>query len=108
MSIRDQVCKFTLLSLAISRRRTDTFCAMLQSSRCAEERAELHHERSTRVLNSGFHRRQIGRIVRQAAGTRSSLLRARCRLRGIDILPIDTEIIQWTEFSKIDSNYLIN
>jgi len=87
VSICDQVCvNFDLDNLLVDMCSTDSISAMLQSSRCTEERAELHHKRSTRVLNSEFHRRQIECIVREAARTRSSLLRARCRLRGIIFL----------------------
>lgn len=87
---------------------------MLQSSRCAEEGAELHHERSTRVFNSEFYRRQIECIVCQAARTRSSLLRTRCRLRGIvfpiiwnnSVISSRNSLFNINLNSKIDSIYI--
>lgn len=54
-----------------------------QPSRRAEERAELHHQRSACVLDSRLNKRQARCAVRPAAGARPSLLRTYCRLRVV-------------------------
>lgn len=65
---------------------------MLQSSRCAEERAKLHYKRSAYIFNSRSNKCQARYAVRQAAGARPNLLRTHCRLRGIVINQLNKKI----------------
>lgn len=85
MSIRNQVSLslFFLQYCVVKYDNSMSSTSMiLQSSRRAEERAKLHHKRSACVFNSRSNKCQIRCAIRQAAGARSNLLRAYCRLRG--------------------------